>query len=172
MSGAWTKWRRTYGANAAGDTGTFKSSADAVNFTFWGGNCTTTLNDIRDFALVRLNTSIRLPAYPTVMASTSSALASSKAAFLYSYPAQYGGLPVYSAKNPLGLIRDNPSSNSIEIDLSTDSGSSGSALYLWVGGCSVIAGVMSHRYNNACPNSFAVFRSDKTVQSLLASLGY
>jgi hypothetical protein len=114
-----------------------------------------------------------------VTSNTAAAVSASKNGFIYSYPAETlsGRLPVYSAKNPIASIRY-PAPSKLETDLSIESGSSGSAMYIKglsaaQGGSPLIVGVTSYGYtNNVCPNGFAAFQSGNyNVRNLLSYLG-
>jgi hypothetical protein len=153
-------------------TAGFRSSANAKHFVGWAGGCTGGI-DLTDFALVRLTSSINLPSYPAVATATTAAVSSSRNGFIYSYPAETrsGRIPVFSTKNPIEQIRY-PTPHQFECDLSIESGSSGSALYLSRSGGPIIAAVTSYGYtNNRCPNGFAAFQSNGyNVQNLIRYL--
>ncbi len=130
-----------------------------------------------DFALIRLDKKITLPSYPAVTSNSAAAVSASKNGFIYSYPGETHNtrFPLLSAKNPIVAKFKVPSK--LETDLSIESGSSGSALYLKglsaaQGGSPLIVAVTSYGYtNNQCPNGFAAFQSGTyNVKNLLTML--
>jgi hypothetical protein len=156
--------------------GQFRDFAAFKSFQMYT-NCVRNI-PLYDFAVLRLQKSISLPAYPRIVTATSPALVASRRAFLYSYPSTVsrGNVPVFSSQVPVTPRFPRPSQ--LEADLSIVSGSSGSAMFLTnlpspqFPASTAIVAVTSYFYNdNLCPNGFAAFQTGTfNVATLLSRL--